>query len=72
MRLTTLIPTSRAFLVTDPGLPEPANPFERARALRIEAARCFRLALGSSSMELADELEALGRAFETEAEQLAA
>jgi hypothetical protein len=71
MRLTTLIPTSRAFLVTDPWLPEPANPFERARALRIEAARCFRLALGSS-MELADELEALGRAFETEAEQLAA
>lgn len=72
MRLTTLNRTSRAFLITDAGLSEAANASERARALRIEAARCFRLALGSGSMELADELEALGRAFETEAEQLAA
>ena len=44
----------------------------RARALQIEAERCFRLALGSGSLELADELEALGRAFEAEAEELAA
>jgi hypothetical protein len=45
---------------------------QQARALQIEAERCFRLALGSGSFELADELEALGRAFEAEAEELAA
>jgi hypothetical protein len=39
-------------------------------ALRSEAARCFRLAQGIASLELADELEAIGRAFESEAEEL--
>lgn len=46
-------------------------PAQRARALRIDAARCFRLARGMASIELSDELEALGRAFEVEAEELA-
>jgi hypothetical protein len=43
-----------------------------AAALRSEAARCFRLAQGIASFELADELEAIGRAFENEAEELEA
>jgi hypothetical protein len=46
-------------------------PSQQAHALRIEAERCFRLAQGIASVELADELEALGRAFESESEQLA-
>ena len=41
-----------------------------ADALRVEAQRCFRLARGIASFELADELEAIGQAFESEAEQL--
>ena len=41
-----------------------------AQALRIEAQRCFRLSRGIASFELADELEAIGRAFEWEAEEL--
>ena len=41
-------------------------------ALRGEAERCFRLAQGIGSFELADELEAIGRAFESEAEELEA
>jgi hypothetical protein len=41
-------------------------------ALRSEAQRCFRLAQGIASFELADELEAIGRAFESEAEKLEA
>jgi hypothetical protein len=41
-----------------------------ADALRSEAARCFRLARGIASFELADELEAIGRAFESEAGEL--
>jgi len=41
-----------------------------ADALRVEAQRCFRLARGIASFELADELEAIGHAFESEAEQL--
>jgi hypothetical protein len=45
---------------------------QQARALQIEAERCFRLAQGAGSLELADELEALGRVFEAEAEELAA
>ena len=48
------------------------DPPHRARALRIEAERCFRLAQGIASFELANELEALGRRFETEAEEIAA
>jgi hypothetical protein len=38
--------------------------------LRGEAERCFRLAQGIASFELADELETIGRAFEREAEEL--
>jgi hypothetical protein len=45
---------------------------QQARALRLEAERCFRLAQGIASYELAEELEALGRAFEIEAAGLAA
>lgn len=38
--------------------------------LRAQADRCFRLAQGMASLELFDELEAIGRAFEREAAQL--
>jgi hypothetical protein len=48
------------------------EPLGLADALRSEANRCFRLAQGSASFELADELEAIGRAFESEAEELEA
>ena len=41
-----------------------------ADALRVEAQRCFRLARGIASFELADELEAIGQAFECEADEL--
>ncbi|MBV9018481.1 MAG: hypothetical protein JO058_22760 [Alphaproteobacteria bacterium] len=41
-----------------------------AEALRAEAQRCFRLARGIASFELADELEAIGHAFQNEAEDL--
>ena len=41
-------------------------------ALRSEAERCFRLAQGIASFELADELEAIGRVFESEAEEFEA
>jgi hypothetical protein len=41
-----------------------------ADALRVEAQRCFRLASGIASFDLADELEAIGYAFESEAEEL--
>ena len=41
-----------------------------AEALRGEAQRCFRLAQGIASFELADELEAIGRAFDSEADEL--
>jgi hypothetical protein len=49
-----------------------AEPPRFADALRGEAERCFRLAQGIASFELADELEAIGRAFESEAEELEA
>src|SRR5712692_5568983 len=48
------------------------DPLRFADALRGEAERCFRLAQGIASFELADELEAIGRAFESEAEKLEA
>jgi hypothetical protein len=38
--------------------------------LHIQAERCFRLANGPAGLRLADELEALGRAFEREASEL--
>ena len=50
-------------------LPE-QRPRLLAQALRAEAQRCFRLARGIASFELADELEAIGRAFEREAGEL--
>jgi hypothetical protein len=50
-------------------LPQGHPPF-LADALRVEAQRCFRLARGIASFDLADELEAIGQAFESEAEQL--
>jgi hypothetical protein len=43
-----------------------------ATRLRVQAERCFRLARGSVSARLADELEALGRAFEREARKVEA
>ena len=46
------------------------EPPRFADALRGEAERCFRLAQGIASFELADELEAIGRALATEAEEL--
>ena len=50
----------------------PQQPPLLAQALRDEARRCFRLARGIASFELADELEAIGRAFESEAGELEA
>ena len=50
-------------------LPQGEPPF-RAQSLRLEAQRCFRLARGIASFELAEELEAIGRAFESEAAEL--
>ena len=47
-----------------------AEPPSLAQSLRVEAQRCFRLARGIVSFELADELEAIGRAFESEAVEL--
>jgi hypothetical protein len=38
--------------------------------LRVQAERCFRLARGFAGPRLADELEALGRAFEQQAIEL--
>lgn len=40
--------------------------------LRAEAERCFRLAQGIADAKLSDELEAIGRDFECEAEELEA
>jgi hypothetical protein len=42
----------------------------QANKLRFEAERCFRLAHGISDARLSDELEAIGRAFEREAEAI--
>jgi hypothetical protein len=50
-------------------LPQHRSPL-LADALRVEAQRCFRLARGIASFELADELEAIGHAFESEAVEL--
>jgi hypothetical protein len=38
--------------------------------LHVQAERCFRLARGSAGPKLAEELEALGRAFRQEAWEL--
>jgi hypothetical protein len=50
-------------------LPQSQPPI-LADALRVEAQRCFRLARGIASFELADELEAIGHAFESEAKEI--
>ena len=42
----------------------------RARELRIEAERCFRLAQSTVGLGLAAELEAIGRQFDKEADEL--
>ena len=42
----------------------------RARELRIEAERCFRLAQSTVGLALAAELEAIGRQFDKEADEL--
>jgi len=65
MRSSEFVPPSRPLILV-------SAASQQARALRIEAERCFRLAQGVGSFELADELEALGRAFEAEAELAAA
>jgi hypothetical protein len=52
-------------------LPQSQGPL-LAQTLRVEAQRCFRLAQGFASFELADELEAIGHAFQNEAEDLEA
>jgi hypothetical protein len=43
-----------------------------AMHLRVQAERCFRLALGPTSTRLANELEELGRALEQEAIEIEA
>ena len=48
----------------------PDEPGALVRALHAEALRCFRLAQGIASSELADELQAIGRAFAREAAAL--
>ena len=48
------------------------TPRHRMKELRIEAQRCFRLAQSIASLELAEELEAVGRDFEREAQDLCA
>jgi len=44
----------------------------RTRELRVEAERCFRLARSTLGCRLATELEAIGREFEKEADDLSA
>jgi hypothetical protein len=51
-------------------LPQQGPPLLLADALRVEAQRCFRLAHGIASFELANELVAIGQAFESEAVEL--
>ena len=42
----------------------------RVKELRIDAQRCFRLAQSAASFDLVEELEAVGRDFEKEAQDL--
>ena len=44
----------------------------RTRELRVEAERCFRLARSTVGCRLAAELEAIGREFQKEADDLSA
>ena len=52
-------------------LQNPQSAVDASR-LRNEARRCYRLANGIAGVELSNELEAIGRAFEREAELLEA
>lgn len=53
-----------------PAAPSAAEEGVGPEHLRTSAEACFRLAQGAVSRSLAEELEALGRAFEREAEEL--
>jgi hypothetical protein len=44
----------------------------RSKKLRVEAERCFRLARSTVGLELASELETIGREFQKEADDLSA
>jgi hypothetical protein len=48
------------------------DPLHRVKELHVDAQRCRRLAQSIASFELAEELEAIGRDFEREAQDLAA
>lgn len=49
---------------------EPRAGVSQSAYLRAQAARCFRLAQGMASLELFDELEAIGRDYEREAARI--
>ena len=70
MRLPSLQPVSGFFFQSGRAVIAADDRLHRARALRIDAERCFRLAQGIANYRLAEELEALGRKFETEAAEL--
>lgn len=70
MRVSTAHPIPGLFLVAFRSVKRPGDRPRQARDLRVEAERCFRLAQGIASFELAQELEALGREFEAEADEL--
>ena len=72
MRLPGSRPTFSFGVPAREGRSTDEDRLQQARTLRVEAARCFRLAQGIAGYELAEELEALGRAFEIEAATLAA
>ena len=48
------------------------NPAQRIKQLHVQARRCSRLAQGSASFAVAEELEAMSQALQEEAEELAA
>jgi hypothetical protein len=48
------------------------DPLHRVKELHVDAQRCRRLAQSIASFELAEELEAISRDFEREAQDLAA
>ncbi|SRR5436190_19088482 len=48
------------------------NPAQRVRQLNVQAQRCSRLAQGSASFAVAEELETMSQALQKEAEELAA
>jgi hypothetical protein len=72
MRLSPLQPVSGPLFQSGRAVVAADERLHRARALRIDAERCFRLAQGIANYRLAEELEALGREFEIEAAELSA